>query len=245
MIKCSANGIFANTGILTNEFETEVGKYMFNDVENVRTVDFQNYPEQATRTINNWIKQQTNGMIDPMYQETLDSQLALIMVSSLYFKSSWNNKFSLITKKSSEEEKYAACWPKSFENTKDCDERVQFMMSEGDFPVVTVTDNGQPIMEVIEIPLEGNERTFTYNGQNYGNKMQFQIWLPKGEDIRDPVVDKKVKLLTLFSKIIRKSLFSIKKRSKTFPQNIVARKITVLEKSNLQCQNFRLILAKT
>ena len=122
---------------------------MFNDVENVRTVDFQNYPEQATRTINNWIKQQTNGMIDPMYQETLDSQLALIMVSSLYFKSSWNNKFSLITKKSSEEEKYAACWPKSFENTKDCDERVQFMMSEGDFPVVTVTDNGQPIMEVI------------------------------------------------------------------------------------------------
>ena len=73
------------------------------------------------------------------------------------------------------------------------------MTSEGDFPVVTVTDNGQPIMEVIEIPLEGNERTFTYNGQNYGNKMQFQIWIPKDEDIRDPVVDKKVKLLTLSS----------------------------------------------
>merc|ERR1712168_278852 len=116
----------------------------------------------------------------------------MILVSSLYLKSSWNNKFSLITKKSSPEEKYAACWPKSFENTGDCDERVQFMTAEGDFSVVTVNGNGTE-MEVIEIPLEGDERTFTYNGEKYGNKMQFQIWIPKEEDIRDPIVDKKVK----------------------------------------------------
>ena len=70
---------------------------MFNDVENVRSVDFLNNPEVATEEINNWISQQTNGMIDPMYSETLDSQLAMILVSSLYFKSSWNNKFNLIT----------------------------------------------------------------------------------------------------------------------------------------------------
>ena len=167
---------------------------MFNDVENVQSVDFLNNAEKATETINNWISQQTNGMIDPMYSETLDSQLAMILVSSLYFKSSWNNKFNLITKKSSPEEKYAACWPKSFENTGDCDERVQFMTAEGDFSVVTVNDNGKPMMEVVEIPLEGDERTFTYNGEKYGNKMRFQIWIPKEEDIRDPIVDKKVKL---------------------------------------------------
>jgi len=186
-----ANGIFAKDGLLSNQFETNVGKYMFNDVENVQSVDFLNEPEAATQKINNWISQQTNGMIDPMYPETLDSQLALIMVSSLYFKSSWNNKFTLIDKKSSPEEKYAACWPKSFIKTNDCDERVQFMTAEGDFSIVTIDDDGKPIMEVIEIPLEGDERSFTYNGEIYGNKMQFQIWIPKEDDIRDPTIDHK------------------------------------------------------
>ena len=180
---------------MSSEFETEVGKYMFNDVENVQSVDFLNNPEAATEKINNWISQQTNGMIDPMYSETLDSQLAMILVSSLYFKSSWNNKFNLVTKKSSKEEYSAACWPKSFENTSDCDESVQFMTAEGDFSVVTLNDNSMGVeMQVIEIPLEGDERTFTYNGEKYGNKMQFQIWIPTEEDIRDPIVDKKVKL---------------------------------------------------
>ena len=168
---------------------------MFNDVENVRTVDFWNNAKAATQEINNWISQQTNGKIDPMYSETLDSELAMILVSSLYFKSSWNNKFNLITKKSSSEEKFAACWPKSFEDTSECDERVQFMTTEQDFSVVTVNDNGKPMMEVIEIPLENRVdrwKTITYNGEEYKNKMQFQIWIPKEEDIRDPIVDKKV-----------------------------------------------------
>ena len=194
-----ANGIFARAGLLTSEFETEVRKYMFNDVENVRSVDFWNNAEAATEEINNWISQQTNGRIDPMYSETLDSQLAIILVSSLYFKSPWSPsiEFDLITKTSSPEERYAACWPKSFENTSDCDERVQFMTTEGDFSVVTVNDNGwimdKPMMEVIEIPLEEDTwKTITYNGEEYKNKMQFQIWIPKEEDIRDPIVDKKV-----------------------------------------------------
>ena len=180
---------------MTSEFETEVRKYMFNDVENVRSVDFWNNAEAATEEINNWISQQTNGKIDPMYSETLDSELAMILVSSLYFKSPWSPsiKFDLITKTSSPEERYAACWPKSFENTSVCDERVQFMTTEGDFSVVTVYDNGKPMMEVIEIPLEEDIwRTITYNGEEYKNKMQFQIWIPKEEDIRDPIVDKKV-----------------------------------------------------
>ena len=69
------------------------------------------------------------------------------------------------------------------------------MTAEGDFSVVTLNDNSKGVeMQVIEIPLEGDERTFTYNGEKYGNKMQFQIWIPTEEDIRDPIVDKKVKL---------------------------------------------------
>ena len=68
-----ANGIFARARLLSKEFETEVGKYMFNDVENVRTVDFRNNSIAATEEINNWISQQTKGMINPMYSETLKS----------------------------------------------------------------------------------------------------------------------------------------------------------------------------
>ena len=125
-----------------------------------------------------------------MYSETLDSELAMILVSSLYFKSPWSPiiEFDLTTEN-------APCWQKSFEDTSDCDERVQFMTTEGDFSVVTVNDNGKPMMEVIEIPLEEDIniwRTITYNGEEYKNKMQFQIWIPKEEDIRDPIVDKKV-----------------------------------------------------
>ena len=180
---------------MSREFERTVGKYMFNDIQkrcvpNVRSVDFWNNAEAATEEINNWISQQTNGKIDRMYSETLDSQLAMILVSSLYFKSPWSQwhiEFNLITEN-------APCWQKSFKNTSDCDERVQFMTTEGDFPVVTVNDNGKPIMEVIEIPLQNSWRikTITYNGEEYKNKMQFQIWIPKEEDIRDPIVDKKV-----------------------------------------------------
>ena len=181
---------------MSSEFEAEVGKYMFNDVENVRTVDFWNNPKAATEEINNWISQQTNGMIDPMYSKTLDSDTTMILVSSLYFKASWfliDDVFNLITEKSSLEERQAACWPKSSDAMNDCDERVQFMTTEGDFSVVTVNDNGKPMMEVIEIPLEDYfGRTFTYNGETYGNKMQFQIWIPTEEDISDPIVDKKV-----------------------------------------------------
>ena len=182
-----ANGIFARAGLLSIEFETEVRKYMFNDVENVRSVDFWNNAEAATEEINNWISQQTNGRIDPMYSETLDSQLAIILVSSLYFKSPWSPSIEFDLTRN------APCWQKSFEDTSDCDERVQFMTTEGDFSVVTVNDNGKPMMEVIEIPLEEDIwRTITYNGEKYKNKMQFQIWIPKEEDIRDPIVDKKV-----------------------------------------------------
>ena len=142
---------------MSSEFKTEVGKYMFNDVENVRSVDFLNNRKAATEEINNWISQQTHGRIDPMYSETLDSDIAMILVSSLYFKASWswNNQFNLITKDSSPEDKYFACWPKSFDAMYECDERVQFMTAEGDIFVVTIKDNGKPMMRVIEIPLDG------------------------------------------------------------------------------------------
>ena len=168
---------------------------MLNDVQNVQSVDFLNNPEKATEKINNWISQQTNGKIDPMYSETLNSQLEMILVSTLYFKSSWSWNL-MIKEPYSSEERYAACWPKSFGNSSDCDERVQFMIIEGDFPVVTVIDNDKPIMDVIEIPLGGSLegfRTLTYNGETFVNSMQFQIWIPKEEDIRDQIVDKKVK----------------------------------------------------
>ena len=166
---------------------------MFNDVENVRSVDFWNNPIAATEEINNWISQQTNGKIDPMYSETLDPDTAMILVSSLYFKASWNNEFRTIYPPLSTEKKDDACWPKSFDSTSDCDKRVQFMKVEDDMSVVTVNDNGKPIMEVIEIPIFFNLwKSIKFNGEVYGNEMQFHIWIPKDEDIRDPNVDKKV-----------------------------------------------------
>ena len=130
---------------------------------------------------------------DLLFRGHPNSDTAMILVSCLYFKASWNNAFHSIYPPLSTEEKDDACWPKSFDNYSDCDERVQFMKVEDDISVVTINDNGKPIMEVIEIPLDFNLwKTIKFNGEVYGNEMQFHIWIPKDEDIRDPNVDKKV-----------------------------------------------------
>ena len=76
-------------------FEDAVGQFLKNDKKNFATVDFTD-ADAATQQINEWISKQTNGQIDEMYQEPLDEQTALILASSLYFKSSWQKAFTLL-----------------------------------------------------------------------------------------------------------------------------------------------------
>ena len=66
-------------------------KYQLTDSESIHTVDFENDNEGATEQINQWIYRNTNGMIDPMYEEPLDPDMAILLSSSLYFKGTVKN----------------------------------------------------------------------------------------------------------------------------------------------------------
>ena len=50
--------------------------------------------QNATELINSWISDKTHGKIAKMYPETIDSNTLIMLVSSLYFKASWANKFT-------------------------------------------------------------------------------------------------------------------------------------------------------
>ena len=82
-----ANGVFANEGMLEEGYTSLLtDKYQLTDSESIQTVDFENDNEGATEQINQWIYRNTNGMIDPMYEEPLDPDMAILLSSSLYFK---------------------------------------------------------------------------------------------------------------------------------------------------------------
>ena len=87
-----------------------------------------------------------------------------------------------------EHERVSACWPKDFDNTEVCNEDVEFM---------TVSDSGRfgafDDMDFIELPMKETDQPITVNDRSFTNKMTFQIWLPRNEDIRDPDVDAKFK----------------------------------------------------
>jgi serine protease inhibitor len=82
-----ANGVFANEGMIEDGYTTLLtDTYSLTDPESIKTVDFENDSEGATNEINQWIYRNTNGMIDPMYEEPLDPDMAILLSSSLYFK---------------------------------------------------------------------------------------------------------------------------------------------------------------
>ena len=82
-----ANGVFANEGMVEEGYTSLLtDTYKLADAESIQTVDFENNNEGATEQINQWIYRNTNGMIDPMYEEALDPDMAILLSSSLYFK---------------------------------------------------------------------------------------------------------------------------------------------------------------
>jgi len=177
-----ANGVFANEGMLEEGYTSLLtDKYQLTDSESIQTVDFENDNEGATEQINQWIYRNTNGMIDPMYEEPLDPDMAILLSSSLYFKGSWENKFQ------TDFDDYKPCWGE-YGDTSSCNENVQFMQHNGQYRYLEQTFRNFGA-QIIEIPMK--QSNFEFQGDKYENQMVFQIWYPK-DDIRNPDVDKKM-----------------------------------------------------
>ena len=132
--------------------------YKLTDTESIQTVDFENDNEGATEQINQWISRNTNGMIDPMYEEALDPDMAILLSSSLYFKGkhiwkqnvfqlrcafspldrvlgSWESKFR------TDFDDYKPCW-NEYGDTRECIEDVQFMQHNGQYRYLEQTFRG-------------------------------------------------------------------------------------------------------
>ncbi|XP_053458657.1 leukocyte elastase inhibitor [Nycticebus coucang] len=58
------------------------------------SVDFQHASEDARKTINQWVKGQTEGKIPELLAEgVVDSMTKLVLVNAIYFKGDWQNQF--------------------------------------------------------------------------------------------------------------------------------------------------------
>ncbi|KAG9494287.1 hypothetical protein GDO78_001902 [Eleutherodactylus coqui] len=88
----TANAVFANSGFKMEEAFVSKNKEVFHS--QVRSVDFQDR-NTAASMINQWVKNETKGMIDNLISpELLDSSMTrLIVINALYFKGLWKSQF--------------------------------------------------------------------------------------------------------------------------------------------------------
>ncbi|OCT78759.1 serpin peptidase inhibitor, clade E (nexin, plasminogen activator inhibitor type 1), member 2 S homeolog isoform X1 [Xenopus laevis] len=91
-IVTTANGVFASSAFKMEGSFVYKNKDIFHS--DVRSVDFQE-KNTAASIINQWVKNQTKGMIEGLISpELLDSSVTrLVLVNALYFKGLWKSRF--------------------------------------------------------------------------------------------------------------------------------------------------------
>lgn len=87
-----SNSLWGQTGYpFLSDFINTIGE---NYEAGLNSVDFQNSPEDACYTINNRVKEQTNGIIENLLSPAqIDVLTKLVLVNSIYFKASWDDTF--------------------------------------------------------------------------------------------------------------------------------------------------------
>ncbi|MEE6510926.1 hypothetical protein FKM82_031265 [Ascaphus truei] len=91
-IVTTANAVFANSGLKMEASFVTRNKDVFHS--DVRSVNFEDKGTAAS-TINQWVKNETRGMIENLVSpEMLESSLTrLVLVNALYFKGLWKSRF--------------------------------------------------------------------------------------------------------------------------------------------------------
>merc|ERR1711892_15185 len=161
-----ANGVFYHRN-------TELGEAFESDILNkfgakLQGLDFAGDAEKATETINQWASETTNGMVSPLYPEPLKDTTAMVLASSIYFKSNWQDAFKPVDDHENDE----LCWVLDEEallSDDGCLEGVKFMSVETDMYYKKDVNNK---VEVIEVPFQFERNS----GEN--NRIMFQIWMP-------------------------------------------------------------------
>ncbi|KAM3619260.1 uncharacterized protein V6R79_005231 [Siganus canaliculatus] len=88
----SANRLFGDKSLIFNETYQNISEMVYG--AKLLPLNFKENPEQARTTINQWIANKTENLIqDTLPPGVLDSNTILVLVNTIYFKGQWKNKF--------------------------------------------------------------------------------------------------------------------------------------------------------
>lgn len=88
----SANRLFGDASLSFNSSYQNISRLLYG--AELQPLPFKEDPEGALQAINSWISSQTQNLVqDTLPPGALDSNAALVVVSSLYFKGQWKNRF--------------------------------------------------------------------------------------------------------------------------------------------------------
>ncbi|XP_012738138.3 antithrombin-III [Fundulus heteroclitus] len=88
----SANRLFGDKSLYFNETYQNISETVYG--AKLMPLNFKANPEAARITINEWISNKTENRIrDTLPAGALDSNTALVLVNTIYFKGQWKNKF--------------------------------------------------------------------------------------------------------------------------------------------------------
>lgn len=84
-----ANSLWIREGETINQDFIDLNKDAFNAM--VESLDFSN--ENASNTINRWIDQSTNGLINQMIEPPIDDDVLMYLINAIYFNGKWTDPF--------------------------------------------------------------------------------------------------------------------------------------------------------
>ncbi|XP_063700550.1 serine protease inhibitor 28Dc isoform X2 [Culicoides brevitarsis] len=85
------NGIFVQEGRGLRNSYVMAAKNLYKC--ETKNLDFATSPAQSARYINDWVNNETKGLVRNIVGESLDTATKLIIVNSLYFKADWFKEF--------------------------------------------------------------------------------------------------------------------------------------------------------
>lgn len=161
-----ANGLFYQAGFTPQEnYSRTLESLMQTSFSDIRETDFASNPDKTTDEINDWVNDKTNGKISKLFEKAIHPNTIAMLLSSLYFKASWEIPFDII------KHKYY-CW----NNAEACSHDVQFMSVDNNFNTYWGKD-----FTVVDVPMtlvatkDGDES----NDDDIEKLMTFQIWIPE------------------------------------------------------------------
>jgi serpin B len=84
-----ANSIWSRQGFAVEQPFIDTNRHYF-DAE-IASLDFSS--ADASKTINGWVSQKTNGKIEKIVPDQIDRDMVMYLINAIYFKGSWRSRF--------------------------------------------------------------------------------------------------------------------------------------------------------